>query len=331
MKHFLYLSLAFFLFSCTSKDRYAIDLDDVDLTVKIERFDQEFMSVTPQNANVKVKALFDKYGDFYYRYGTDILGLGTPDSAQYYSKLVMFTGDSTIRSIYDECQLVFKDVTPIEKELTDAFKYVKHYFPDKKIPRIAMHISFFNQSIVATQDILSVSIDNYLGADYAPYQTLAYKYQIVNMEPTKVAPDVFLGYLFSEFPAKDNGTLLEGMLSRAKVLFLQTVFMPNRTEAEIMAYTLEQQEWCEMNEAQMWLTIVENKHLYSSSRMVASKYLNPAPFTVDFTNQSPGQAGIWVGLQIIKSYMAANDEVTIADLMKEEDYQKILTQSKYKP
>jgi hypothetical protein len=37
-----------------------------------------------------------------------------------------------------------------------------------------------------------------------------------------------------------------------------------------------------------------------------------------------------VGLQIVRSYMK-NNEVTLAELMKETDSQKILNKSKYRP
>jgi uncharacterized protein YjaZ len=40
---------------------------------------------------------------------------------------------------------------------------------------------------------------------------------------------------------------------------------------------------------------------------------------------------MWVGWQIVKSYMKSNKEVTLSDLMNEIDAQKILSKSKYRP
>jgi hypothetical protein len=40
---------------------------------------------------------------------------------------------------------------------------------------------------------------------------------------------------------------------------------------------------------------------------------------------------MWVGLQIVRSYMKNNDEVTLAELMNEKNPQKILNKSKYRP
>jgi hypothetical protein len=40
---------------------------------------------------------------------------------------------------------------------------------------------------------------------------------------------------------------------------------------------------------------------------------------------------MWLGQQIVKSYMKHNSDVTLEDLMNEKDAQKILSKSKYKP
>lgn len=325
----LFISLLI-LTSC-NKNRFKIDTDKVDLNVKIERFDQDFMNMNQSHLDQSVQAMRNKYGDFFDRYTANVVMMGLPDSNQYLPRIQGFLRDSMVREVYKETQKVFADVSDIQKETNDAFKYVKYYFPEKRIPRLAMHISGFNQSIVATKDFISISIDNYLGADYAPYKGIVYEYQLQNMTRNKVAPDIMLGYLMSEFPVENSGSLLGCMLSRAKILYLQSIFMPERPEEDIMGYTKTQLDWCSKNEKNMWNYLVENKQLYTTSQLVCAKYINPAPFTTYFTQDSPGQAAIWLGLQIIKSYMDNNTSVTLPELMKENNYQKILEESKYKP
>ncbi len=328
----LLLSLILLLLvgSC-SKNRFKIDTNEVPLKLEIERFDRDLMALDTAIIDQGVRKLHDKYGEFFQRFSGSVIMLGQPESDDFLLHLTGFLADSMVQEIYKESQLVFDDVSGIETEITDAFKYIKHYFPKKKIPRVAMHISGFNQSIVVTNELISVSVDNYLGADYAPYKSIAYSYQLQHMTPNKVAPDVLLGYLMTEFPYENNTQLLAGILSRAKVLYLQSVCMPQRNEADLMGYTPEQLNWCVENEKNMWTVLVENKHLYSTSQLVASKYLNTAPFTSFFTENSPGQASIWLGLQIVKSYMQSNRAVTLPELMEQQDYQLILEESNYKP
>lgn len=327
---FVGLFLLLFITSC-SKNRFEIDTKQVDLNLKFERFDNDFMALDTSRINQQALVLQKKYGDFFNYYFNQVFRFGSPDSSAFETNVKALFQDSMYAEVYKECQLVFKDISGIENETNEAFKYIKYYFPDKKIPRLAMHISGFNQSIVITNTFLSVSIDNYLGADYAPYKSIAYDYQLQNMTKEKVAPDIVLGYLMSEFPFENNTQLLDGILSRGKVLYLQSICMPQRTEAELMGYTSEQMDWCVKNEKNMWTYLVENKHVYNSSQLVCAKYLNPSPFTSYFTNDSPGQAAIWVGLQIIKSYMENNTSITLPELMKQTDYQLILEESNYKP
>jgi len=52
---------------------------------------------------------------------------------------------------------------------------------------------------------------------------------------------------------------------------------------------------------------------------------------MEFSKDSPPRLGEWIGLQIIRSYMQKNPEVTLAMMMQETDAQNILTLSGYKP
>lgn len=331
MKKITFLLLASaLLFTSCKKDKFKIDTDKIDLKIKIERFDRDFMGMNVNNLDQAMMGMQQKYGEFFTRYTTSVVMLGNPDASQYKTQIKAFITDSTVREVYKETEHVFADVSDIEKETANGFKYIKYYFPELKIPRIAMHISGFNQNIVATQDVLSISIDNYLGSDYAMYKGLVYDYQLQNMTRNKVAPDILLGFIMSNFHVENTGSLLNCMLSRAKVLYLQSVIMPQRPEEDIIGYTKKQLEWCKQNEKNMWGYLMENKQLYNTSQLVLAKYINPAPFTTNFTQDSPGQAALWVGLQIIKSYMSNND-VTLPELMKDNDYQKILEDSMYKP
>ncbi len=332
MKYLIILCTSFlFLFTSCNKNRFKVDTEKINLELKIKRFDRDVMTMDTLDMNQSILKLSHNYGSLFSRFVTSVVMIGSPDSLNFSNHLKSFVRDSMVNEIYQESQLVFNDISDIELELTEAFKYIKFYFPEKKIPQIAMHISGFNQSVVATEEFLSISIDNYLGADYVFYKNIAYDYQLQNMTRSKVAPDIILGYLMSEFPFDNNAQLLAGMLSRAKILYLQSVIMQERTEAELMGYTVEQFNWCEQNEQNMWTYIVENKHLYNSSQLICSKYLNPTPFTSYFSEDSPGQAAIWVGFQIIKSYMDNNKDITLPMLVEENDYQRILENSNYKP
>ena len=71
--------------------------------------------------------------------------------------------------------------------------------------------------------------------------------------------------------------------------------------------------------------------LFSTDVMLIKKYMNDAPFTATISQESPGRLGAWIGLRIVDSYMRKNTNVTLRDLMNENNYQKMLEQSDYRP
>ena len=76
---------------------------------------------------------------------------------------------------------------------------------------------------------------------------------------------------------------------------------------------------------------MEKRDLFKTESNILSSYINDGPFTSEITQESPGRLGQWVGWRIVNSYMRNNKEVTLQELMNENDAQKILEQSYYKP
>jgi hypothetical protein len=80
----------------------------------------------------------------------------------------------------------------------------------------------------------------------------------------------------------------------------------------------------------MWLYLVENKLLYSDNYTVITKFTEDAPFTYDFSHESPGKAANWIGFRIIERYIDSSN-ASLNKLMNETDCGKILRESKYNP
>jgi hypothetical protein len=121
------------------------------------------------------------------------------------------------------------------------------------------------------------------------------------------------------------------MLYNGKIIYFTKALLPEESDSLIIGFSKYQMEWCKANEEKMWTYLVENKKLFSTDLLTISKFVNPAPFTKDFTNQSPGRAAVWIGYQIINRYMAKNSEVTLQQLMLDKNYKEILRKSKYRP
>ena len=98
-----------------------------------------------------------------------------------------------------------------------------------------------------------------------------------------------------------------------------------------MGFSEDQMKWCRMNEKNMWVYLIEHKLLYDTNYMTINKLIQDGPFTTFFPRESPGRAATWLGLQIVTSYMNNFPDVILSELMKETDYQKILSLSQYDP
>ena len=121
------------------------------------------------------------------------------------------------------------------------------------------------------------------------------------------------------------------MLYKGKLLYFTKSMLPDEPDTLITGFTAEELEWCINNEENLWNYLIDKKLLYSTDYMTINKMVNPAPFTSGFSRKSPGRAVNWLGWKIIEAYMDKNSRATLPLLMQNNQYQQILTQSKYHP
>jgi hypothetical protein len=337
MTHYKHLFLIFlatlFLSGCKHHGRFDVDVDKIALNVPIHRFDKDLNAVDPLHVKEGLDGLNRKYGSAYLNlYFSKIMQLNSGDNGQLMQMATLFLKDTTVRSVFRESLRQYADISDIQKKVTNAFKRIHHFFPEKKIPQLYLHVSMFNQSLVVDENIISLSIDNYLGDKYYGYKKAdVYDYLLYNMRREKVAPDFVTAFLMTEFAQPYTDKFLDNMLFRGKVMFLLSVLMPDEQPEVLMGYTRAQMEWCKDNEKSMWLNIMDKRQLFSNDPMLSTTYFNDAPFTSAVSRESPGRVGIWIGWQVIKQYMEHHSKMTLSELMANTNYQQIMEQSSYKP
>lgn len=328
MKKCVLIYTMMLILSCSHNPRKA-DVSDIQLYIKTARFDQDLFSSVGQN----ISQMENKYGSFFDLYCYKLTQTGTPDSNLLKQRLLDFTTDADLKEIYIASDKIFHDFTPIDQQLTDAFKHYKYYFPQKIIPRIITFISGFNYAIVAADSVLGIGVDMYLGSDSKYYPALQFPhYKIVRMRKDYIAVDCMRGWAQSEWE-QDNrqNDLLSQMIYSGKILFFIDVVMPDIADTIKTGYTASQLKWCNENEKNTWSFFIDQKLLFSSDQNQVSKFLNDGPTTNGFPKESPGFIGQWVGWKIVSAYMKKKPAITLSQLMAGNDYQKILNESGYKP
>ena len=320
------------LSSCSKNNRFKIDTDENRVTVKIHRFDKDLLTLDTTNLKTGVKKLYSKYPDFLPEFVYNVLDTTATDTNAVSNEFYKFLTDKTFTQVNKKTLQTFDDVSDLEKKISDAFTYIHFYFPEVKLPEIYFYVSGFNRAIMMNDKFIAVGTDLYLGSDYPAYKDYTYEYMLFNMRRECVATDLVSATLFRMFVMNSaEYRLLDNMLFRGKVMYLLSVFMPNEKLEDIMGYSDEQWKWTKKNEKEIWATIIDQKHLFSTDLQLIRKYMNDAPFTAPVSQESPGRLGTWIGWQIVESYMNRNTKVSLTDLMKDSNYQKILEESGYRP
>ena len=334
IKKVVWLSLIPFLFiSCSKNNPYEADVSDEQVEIKIKRLDKDLFNVTLDSLHKEIPALNNKYGNFFELYNRNIINLGGSNSKDYPDRLTGFITDYVINQVHQRTMEVFPELKDTENKLTSGFKHYKHYFPEKTVPAVYSYIGGFNQSIVVDDSVLAVGLDKYLGRDCEFYDKLGWsEYLQKNMYKEKIPSDCMKAWAQTEWEFNDSvDNILSNMLYRGKLLYFTKSMLPEEPDTLIMGFTSDELNWCKANEKQIWDYLIEHKLLFKTDYMTINKFVNPAPFTTGFPRESPGRAINWLGWKIIEEYMKRNKNVSLKELMHENDYQKVLAESKYHP
>ena len=321
------------LYGCGNKYQY-FPKDIEAVGIEIVRFDSAQLSVRPDSVKPDIKQLYTDYESFMPIYVEGILGLQTEDTTYLCEMYAQFLTDTTMgfAQTNAKAQVMFANIDSLQEDLNEGFSRLHHLYPKWEIPTIYLFVSGFNSSVMYYENIIGVGIDMYLGSEYPYYNQVVYDYQKQTMRKACIAGDVLSMYLAYNIPYNSKyNRLLEQMIFRGKQLFLLSQLLPNEPAWEVIGYSKEQWDWCEKYEKAIWNRIMEKRDLFKTDSSILSSYINDGPFTSEVTQDSPGRLGIWVGWRIVNSYMRNNKEVTLHELMNENDAQKILEQSYYKP
>ena len=328
------LTITCWLLASCSSNLLDVDVSKVAVgPVKVQRFDQEFFSLTADNISQKLPALQKKYPDFTSLFVKNILCPGGISDSSCYPAIIKFVSDKDMRGAYESCQKKFSDLSVTEAELTEVLRHHKYYFPDKTIPGFVAMMSGFNYSVATTDSVFAIALEMYLGNKNKYYQMLQVpSYKQMKMQRAFIVPDFARAWTMREFPNNNkSGNLLSEMIYQGKILYLADALMPNVNDTLKIGFSKKQMDWCREHEPDVWGYFVKNKFLYSTETETIAKFTGEGPFTTGFVKESPARTGVWIGWNIVRKFMKENPKFTPEQLMKEDDPQKILSLSKYKP
>lgn len=335
MKKQIFILFILFLiaYGCGKKNKFDVDISDIDITIDIKRLDKDIFQVEIDSIHKEIPRLNEKYGEFFKIYNQRVINIGSSNSKAYPDNLKAFRSDYGVNEARKKVQEKYPDLDDLEEKLTRGFKHYRYYFPEKQIPAVYSFLGGFNQSIVIADSVIAIGLDKYLGRDCEIYDKMGWEeYRQKNMYREKIPTDCMKSWAKTEWVFNDStDNVLSNMLYNGKLLYFTRAMYPNAHDTLIAGFTKKELEWCQANEKHMWEYLIDKDILYSTDYMTINKMVNPAPFTSGFPRQSPGQAINWLGWKIIDTYMERKSGTDLKKLMNESDYQKILSVSKYHP
>lgn len=329
-----FLIIAFSMSSCR-RNHYKVSVSSIKVDIKIKRLEKDLFSLNPDQVIPAVPSLKKKYDGFLQLFSM-VINTGDINDPSFGDFLLRFCSDKQNNEVYAMTMKKYPDVSGIEHRLQDAFRHYLYYFPGKIVPDVYTCISGFNNSIIAGDSVLGISLDRYLGADCEYYPRMnIYTYLAARMTEENIVPDCMYGWAASEwdfaslkYPA-DN--VLAEIVHDGKIKYFEKCMLPEAPDELIFGFTPDQMKFCRNNEGQMWQYLVENNLLFTTDQFSIRKLTGEAPFTSYFTRESPGRAAIWLGFRIIESYMIKNPRINIEAMIRNTDIQGILEKAKYSP
>lgn len=300
-----------------------------NVEIKILRYEQDLFNMDRNHMAEGFKALYGKYPN-------NIIANGAWNNTEMVESIKGFVSDPVIEEIYRDTENQFADLSGFEQQIKNAMTLYLTHFPNEKVPdfcTLVSGIDFQMPQVFGYENTIFICLDMYLGKDYKQYaQAGMPKYIAARCDKKYMATDCFSKALvYRHLPDKTLVTLLDNMVDAGKkMLFAQTMF-PTVPAQDILCYSKEQYKWAVDHESAVWHKLIEKNMVYNNSEDVIRRMMDETPFTRDFGNDSPGRLGVYIGFQIVQSYMKNHPGTTLKDLMKMTDSQKFLRESGYKP
>lgn len=331
MKKILFIVLAFVLSSCvktkTYKDKLQVHHENLEpQEIVVKKYNDALFSIDTANFAEGLKSIKEDYQVF--------LG-GDLDNAEAVDYLKDFATDTFCIRLNDMVQKKFSDDKKLKNEIKSVYQRLNYYYPGIEIPETYFYVSGVDHSmpsVMIQPGSVLVSMDYYLSNEDKIYDYIGMpRYRSLRCQPSYITRDIAQAFYDNYFavPAPKKDVLSE-MINVGKQLYFIEAMNPALPDSVLLGYSSRQTQWACQYEGEIWASLVGNDMLYPNDIMTFRSLFGDAPFTQMFSNESPGRLGEFIGLQIIRSYMTHND-ISLQDLLRNNDVQQIFQNSQYKP
>ncbi|AUC16221.1 gliding motility lipoprotein GldB [Tenacibaculum sp. SZ-18] len=316
MRKIFYFSLmTLFAMSCKNENKLEVDVSNINIDLKLARFDVDFYNSSPETLS-KIKEIYPMF----FPHDIDSVWLNKIQNKDE-------------QELFAETQKIYPNLTSLEKQLEQLFQYVKYYdenFQEPVVISMLTNVDYENR-VLFDSELLLISLDCYLGATHKFYIDFP-EYIRQNNREEHIIVDVANAIINKQMNPNSERSFINKMIYEGKKMAVLDSYLPNVSDREKIGYTQKKFDWAMSSEEDIWKYFIERELLYDTNAKLNKRFLDIAPFSKFYLGEdhlSPGRIGVWIGWQIVRSYMENND-VSLSELLRtEEDI--IFKKSKYKP
>lgn len=318
------LSVLLFM-SCTSDNcRAPILTEKADLNIKIDRIEDELFSA--QNAK-QVQEVLHKEA------AVRQLFL---HSSQYPHDSVLATSfftllqQSSLDTLYNESIAKFNDISSLTEKLEQLIGGIKRVYPDAPTPKVKTIVTGLYNDLYVSDSLIVIGIDYFIGKD-ASFRPLDVPEYIMRRYDSEYLVPTIGKFMAGEYVnLSKSESFISDMIDYGKTHYFLGRLLPCVPEHIIMGWSEEELKNAQENQTIIWANFVENQVLYETNHLTKRMFLGERPNVYEISKKCPGRIGAWVGWKIVESYMNKND-VTIQELMKNNNNEELFRLSGYKP
>jgi len=309
--------------SCTERP----DINKINLDIAFEDLTEELINVNTQQKGLRFTKEYPFVANYFFNPTNQL-----SDSAIADLMTDVFNHPSYKDTLYQEVGQTFNSFNQLSIDFIEAFKTYKHYYPDVSAPKVQYVLSGLQKDLFVSDTLISIAADYFLGPDARFVPLGLPEYILKRYQKEYIVPMTML-LVTQEKNQTDpsNKTLLADMIYFGKSYYLAKQTIPCTPDSLLLGYSAKEMSDINKNEHIIWANFLENDLLYESSHFIKNKFTGERPKTFEISNNCPGRIGLWVGWQIVKSYMENNPEVSLQELMTMKDVNLIFSKSGYKP
>lgn len=309
------------------KDKLFVDCENLEpQSLEVKSYNKALFSIDTADFVDGLKSIKNDYLVF--------LG-GDLDDEMAVTYLKDFATDTFCLRINKMVERKYEDTETLCEDIKSVYQHLNYYYPEIELPSTYFYVSGIDYSVPSVmidERGVVIALDYYLDNEDGIYDYVGMpRFRSLRCSPSYITRDLaeslYLGYVERQLPQKD---VLTEMIKAGKKLYFIEAMNPSLPDSVLFGYSTKQMSWIKQHEGDVWAALVGNDMLYAKNAEMFRMYFGDAPFTQAYSNEAPPRLGEFIGLQIIRSYMTNND-VSLQDMIINNDVQRIFQSSQYKP